>query len=492
MTASLMPLEPTRAALRELKNMGADIGSAAPSWDRILTVRDHEGALDPSRPIVIGDRGTGKSFWTAALVDPEGRRKLAGVYGRLGLTSVDVAIGFGADEFSAQHPVASELKRLLDDGYEPEVIWRAVLLALLPDGIGPSAIRNLSWDARAKWVAEDAALRRNDFVAADRLLAARGRKFLFVFDALDTVATSWADISRLVRGLLQIGLFLRSSRTLNVKLFLRPDMADDPSLWAVGDSSKLRHDEVTLAWTRRDLHALLIQYLSNNSGTFQFVDKFCKRMYGVGLSESDDRREAPFDLIDDEGDQEIFFALIAGSYMGTNATKGKTYTWVPNHLANAKGYAAPRSFLLALAVAAEHSKSAQSALDVSGIQEGVRQASKLRMNELREDYRWIDAVFRPLKDMLVPVEKAEVISRWRDQKVIRSVSIEMTADTSGRYLPPPRISNMIDDSSTHAALLETLDHLAIIETTADGRFNMPDLFRLAAGVKRKGGVRLRP
>ena len=68
----------------------------------------------------------------------------------------------------------------------------------------------------------------------------------------------------------------------------------------------------------------------------------------------------------------------------------------------------------------------------------------------------------------------------------------MDKDQSGRYLPPPRVSTRLDDTSTHAALIETLDHLAIVETTADGRLNMPDLFRLAAGVKRKGGVRLRP
>ncbi len=486
------PADDTRIALKELKALTADIGSATPSWDRILTVREHEGALDPSRPVVIGDRGTGKSFWTGALVDNSGRSKLASVYSRLNLNNVDVALGYGSDEFSAKHPIQSELQSLMSNGHEPEAIWRAVILSLLPVGISPVILQTMSWEQRVSWVASDPAKRRDDFVQADRLLANNNRRFLIVFDALDTLASDWSAISKLMRGLLQVSLFLRSSRSLKIKLFMRPDMADDPTLWAVGDSSKLRYDEVTLAWTRRDLHALLIQYLANHQLTKTSVSEFCQRLYKQIPQFVGGRYEVPASLLSDEEDQQAFFALIAGKYMGANATKGRTYTWVPNHLANARGYSAPRSFLLALGVAAESSKSTQNALDVPGIQEGVRQASKSRMNELREDYRWIDAIFRPLKDMLVPVDRADFVKRWREQKVIENVFREMNADDTGRYLPPPRIGTRTDDPATHAALIETLDHLSILETTADGRLNMPDLFRLAAGVKRMGGVKLRP
>ena len=145
-----------------------------------------------------------------------------------------------------------------------------------------------------------------------------------------------------------------------------------------------------------------------------------------------------------------------------------------------------------MSVAAESSKSSETALDVPGIQEGVRQASQSRMRELREDYRWIDAVFRPLRDASVPMERKELIKRWRDEKVISVINREIEADETGRYLPPPRVSAQADDPSTHTALLETLEHLSIVEPMGDGRVNMPDLFRLAAGMKRMGGVKLRP
>jgi hypothetical protein len=291
--------------------------------------------------------------------------------------------------------------------------------------------------------------------------------------------------------LLQISLFLRSSRTLRVKLFLRPDMADEPSLWAVGDSSKLRYDEVTLSWTRRDLHALLIQYLANNADTHDEVAQYISTRLDGTLSFESERYQLPNILTVDEEQQKSFFAAIAGDYMGKSRTKGLTYTWAPNHLANAKGYAAPRSFLLAISVAAEKSKSNETALDVQGIQEGVRQASQIRMQELREDYRWIDAIFRPLRDSLVPMDKDELIKRWRDEKVVSAIAQELAHDSSGRYLPPPRVG-LTDSASSYKALADTLEHLGIVETTGDGRINMPDLFRLAAGVKRKGGVKLRP
>jgi hypothetical protein len=488
-----LPADEVRLALRDLKAKTAEIGSEAPGWERVLTVREHEGALDPTRPIVVGDRGTGKSFWTGALFNADQRKRLSKVYTRLGLENLDVELGFGGDDFSSSHPTKHELSDMLKRGFSPEAIWRAVILSVAPLKVRPPEMALPLWPERVKWVQEDPALRREQFQIIDRFLQQDGsRRLLVIFDALDTMSSDWAEISSLMRGLLQVGLFLRPAKSLKIKLFVRPDMVDDPSLWAVGDSSKLRHDEVTLAWTRRDLHALLAQYLANHDASREAVKEYVKQAFGKDLDDISGRLEVPPELISDEAAQQRFFALIAGEYMGKSATKGRTYTWVPNHLANARGYSAPRSFLLALAVAAEKSGGQHVALDVAGIQEGVRQASQSRMLELREDYRWIDAVFRPLRDMQVPITRQDLMAKWRFGKVISSIHQEMARDQTGRYLPPPRVGSRVDDASTHAALVDTLDHLGILEVTGDGRLNMPDLFRLAAGVKRMGGVKLRP
>ena len=480
-----------RPALVDLKLHTASSGSESPSWDRILTVSDHEGALDPSRPVVIGDRGTGKSFWTGVLLDQTKRQRLSSIYSRLGLDNLEVALGFGGSEFVSDHPTNNELAYLLEKGFAAEPIWRAVFLSLLPTELKPQGFAG-EWEDKVRWISASPSLRREVFREVDDYYVKRGKRFLVAFDALDTMASTWDAIAVLMRGLLQLGLFLRSSRSLKIKLFLRPDMAEEPSLWAVGDSSKLRYDEVTLIWARRDLHALLIQYLANDHRTHSIVSHFLAHKLNIVLRKDVERFEIPQVLAQDETLQETFFSSIAGEYMGKSATKGRTYTWVPNHLANARGFSAPRSFLLAISVAAEKSRSADTALDLQSIQEGVRQASELRMRELREDYQWINAVFRPLRDTIVPMERFELTKRWREENVIALINSEIAKDTTGRYLPPPGVGGQKDDPSTHLALIDTLDHLGIVSTMGDGRINMPDLFRLAAGVKRKGGVKLRP
>ena len=121
-------------------------------------------------------------------------------------------------------------------------------------------------------------------------------------------------------------------------------MADDPTLWAVGDSSKLRYDEVTLTWARRDLYALLIQYLANDERTRSAVENYSKASLGSSLLFDSERYQPPLALMSEEAEQRKFFTTIAGEYMGRSATKGRTYTWVSNHLANARGYQRQEAF----------------------------------------------------------------------------------------------------------------------------------------------------
>lgn len=39
------------------------------------------------------------------------------------------------------------------------------------------------------------------------------------------------------------------------------------------------------------------------------------------------------------------------------------------------------------------------------------------------------------------------------------------------------------------ALIQTLIEIGVMSTIPDGRLNIPDLFRVAAGIGRRGGVR---
>ncbi|MGA7881780.1 MAG: hypothetical protein WCD63_13025, partial [Terrimicrobiaceae bacterium] len=70
------------------------VGAYVPKIQDIYAPEAHASALDPRTPIVVGSRGTGKSFWSGVLGQEETRRAAARAYPRLGLTDVTVAFGF--------------------------------------------------------------------------------------------------------------------------------------------------------------------------------------------------------------------------------------------------------------------------------------------------------------------------------------------------------------------------------------------------------------
>lgn len=58
-------------------------------------------------------------------------------------------------------------------------------------------------------------------------------------------------------------------------------------------------------------------------------------------------------------------------------------------------------------------------------------------------------------------------------------------DSVGPYPPPHALENQAQEATLTQAMIE----IGVINRTADGRLNMPDLFRVAAGIGRRGGVR---
>ena len=83
--------------------------------------------------------------------------------------------------------------------------------------------------------------------------------------------------------------------------------------------------------------------------------------------------------------------------MGVGSRKGHPYTWIPKHLTDAKGQVSLRSFIIALRDAARGtSNSSRTAMTYDQIKRGVQQASYNRVEQLKEDYVWIEDVLKPL------------------------------------------------------------------------------------------------
>ncbi|MEO0036482.1 MAG: hypothetical protein RLZZ501_2505, partial [Pseudomonadota bacterium] len=144
-----------------------------PDPRQIFTPVDHDGALDPDRAVVVGNRGVGKSFWSAVLSHPETRQAIHAAYPRLGLDRTEIRLGFHEQAASGFEdgpaPSKGSFGRLATEGVAPFDLWRGALLAALREAgapeQGPADLTG--YDALARWAARDplgveTALRRAD------------------------------------------------------------------------------------------------------------------------------------------------------------------------------------------------------------------------------------------------------------------------------------------------------------------------------------------
>lgn len=267
---------------------------------------------------------------------------------------------------------------------------------------------------------------------------------------------------------------------------MRVDQAEDRALAAFPDASKLlsKGARVDLTWECRDLYGLLFTLLANDQNAEAVFAERVERATRIRLTDVA-RQGLPAPLKDDEALQAQIFVALAGQYMGANRNKGRTYTWLYKHLADGFGRVSPRSFLEALRSAACYrGMPSDSTLVVNhkGIQAGIQAASDLRLQQLKEEYGWIEAILEPLADLRVPCPESDIHSRWQEAGTVPALF-----DAARSYLEPIEFSDAGEDRS--AALVRSLIRIGVAERRADGRINVPDIYRIAAKLLKKGGVR---
>ncbi len=321
-------LQILREALRNLQPGAAHQAQNPPRPATIFAPVLHANALDPQRALVIGNRGVGKSFWSSVLTHQETREAVAPSYPRLPLNRIRAVLGFHEDAGKDDGPAPSPavLQSLLTGGHVPETIWRAVLLKGLRAQIGadlPTSLKDIiAWDA-ADIERSEQFLRQ-----ADRKFLDDDKIFLIVFDALDRLGRDWDLITQLTEGVLRLALDMRGFRAMKAKIFMRTDQSKDDSLFRFADASKLRSDSVSLVWRREELFGLIYKHLGGDTA----VRPSLLRLAG---SENDDVLAET--LLGDETLQEQLFYRLAGEYMGAGPKRGRTYTWIYDHLADTFG-----------------------------------------------------------------------------------------------------------------------------------------------------------
>jgi len=467
----MTPAQQLRTAILAAPFETSNFGEA-PQTGTLYLPPSHLKALRLDAHIIVGGRGVGKSFWTAALQSQPLRNQLESALAEL--QGIDVLTGFSNIEAIENYPNADVFAAFLDQNGDPYDLWRAVILRWVAQKAGQQ-IPNAHWQATVDW------LKQQPEEAAQLMQRQRTWRGLILFDALDRTSTDWRRMDDIVRGLLRTTLWLKAFPGLYAKVFLREDQAER-TVFNFPDASKLTATKAELTWARHDLHGLLWQRLVNAPGTHgdtmrtvldQNSDKQCEWRGGVwhiALAmklESDIQKKA--------------FEALAGPWMGRDKRRGVPYTWSVGHLADGRGQTSPRSFLAAIQRAAEDSSERYSqhhyALHFESIKRGIQKASEIRVQEMAEDYPWVPDVLSTLSGMNVPIDFEAVKAKWEEKFPGGAQSISTT------HLPAQHVDRGWD------GVREDLQRLGVLETKKDGRIDMPDLYRVGFGLGRKGGVK---
>ncbi len=450
-----------------------------PERQYVYVPPSHVKALRLECSLVIGGRGVGKTFWSAALRSEEVRRMLGQTVS--GLLGISVWDGYGERIDLDAYPDADTFDDLISEDIEPYHVWRAVLGRRVAEFLSEEIPRE-RWAKTVEWVKREPETFARLLQQANDRLDTEARDGLIVLDALDRSNRDWHTMDVLVRDLLRVVLSLKPFRRLHGKVFLREDQFDDRPIADFPDASKITATRVELTWGLEDLHGLLWQYLCNGPDKY---GEILRSIYASTIGSEplvndggwvlDDRVKRSRDL------QRLLFIELAGEWMGRNRRRGNTYTWIVGHLADSRGRVSPRSFLAAVRAAAEDSRERHPdygyPLHYESIKRGVQKASEIRVAELAEDYPWINVLMNPLQGLTVPCEFKVIEDCWKEK---------------GDYPKKELFSNRLPPEHWEKGwngIMEDLVSLGILEIMKDGRINMPDLYRVGFGLGRRGGVK---
>ena len=481
---------PTPVELRELVRDAIPSESveygAEPPPHQFFVPKSHARALHLNIPLVVGDRGAGKTFWWSALQSSPLRGLVEKIAPDTRIKqSTLVKPGFGRRQSLEHYPSPDVLAGLLSGHQTPRQVWKTVMVWAVVD---KSELPELpSWTERVSWFVQNSERADRLVQAKDEELIKAEEDVLVVFDALDWAANAWDDLFAVVEGLLQVALEFRASRRIRVKVFLRTDQFDDRRVARFPDASKLVSSHVRLNWRINELFGLLWQLLAfHPEKGMSFQTLLFEQIKDLGAKPPTDWLLPAVVYFDTKVQERLFHAL-TGPYMGENARRGFPYTWLPSHLADAHGEVSPRSFLVALRSAAEHSIESHAgwgfALHPRSLYAGLQAASNIRVDEIGE-HRWVPEVMGCLKDqLLVPFTVEALDEFWQEAGTLKRVRDQASAnDTDQPWFVPAHI-----DAGT-SGVCGDLETLGVFRRMRDGRIDVPDIYRLGFGLRRKGGV----
>lgn len=467
--------EPERRALLE------EMSALDP--DKVfLPLPEHRRVLDDRVVLVLGERGVGKSALFHLLQRPEG----AGLLGheeKTRATRRSWIVGFS--ETKGEHASPLTLEEIARGPGPVEDKIRRFWLGHLIGRIATMASDNTPepppffkrWKESPTtpeyWLSaiEDLAPLVLWLDRLEEALAAQERTLVVTYDHLDKIGVRSRDLSlRVLPPLLTLWLSLSSRyRHLRTKIFLRWDLFDEAVANTEGVSKLLNRAE-ELKWSVSALYRLLIRHLVAHDRLRKWL---MGRKWKLQLTQHPLLGWMPPEDLPEEGSssQARLMSYIVGERMGRNddPRAGYSWLWVPNHLKDKHGNISPRSMITLFKSAAGH------ALNVAPLEQythllapeelkaGLHEASRARVDEMREEYPVIMRL-KLLKDISLPASLSDVTD---------ALSRAPEEDEDGFGMAGERI-------------LDELSRLGVIFRLPKDRIDIPDIYRLHFAIDRKG------
>jgi hypothetical protein len=436
------------------------IQSAIPDEDLQYFPPHFARALEPDVSLISGIRGSGKSELCLA------------VHKRL-KQPARLAFAFEPGASSGGFPDKDTLQSLLQsEDCNPRLIWKTVFLS----GVGCTQLLLLpNWRERYAWVKEhpDEAARELRVCNFDH--QHRNETFVLLFDHFERMADTLPDRIRLLRGVLELMQDLRAFSMLRVKAFVNTDLLSQPGVSDFPGAARVLGSHVELNWQPADLYGLLYCKLGRTrdpEARQHFQSLAPGGWVGWAWPTFPPYWLGPLPLMD-PGWQQILFG-----HLHTGGFTPSAISWfhkLPQDLTDSLGRISPRSFLLAVRTATEHYREGFP-LVAPALQAGILAAARNWKQELSEELPWVYQAMERLKGLWVPLPTTEVFAAWRERG-FRSPSAEEEGRASTDY--------------DYERTLEQLQQVGVILRMADGRIEVPELYRVGFGLGRRGGFRLR-
>ena len=516
MTAEMTP-DLRKLLLRQIEALPTDADDQAPVLPRFLPLPSHRWVYEPRIIVVKGGIGTGKTTLFRALreASKEGARlpfenNFHSIFHQLSLfpeaeaPTVTEKMGVWAECFSelgAQHPSPDALARFVArpnvNTRQLRLMWTGLIVravhAAVPGqapGFDSEFIGEINEDPHdvPRWILSLDHEYTSWLVWLDTVSAAQKRlqaPVLLSFDHLDRVLTDTPDQrDALLRALLAVVFNLRQRGDgLQPKVFLRSDLFER-AIQGNPDGSKLIARSISLEWRREDLMRMVVRHLANGP---EALRTWLTESALVDIQHKDIWGWMPSDELPSEGDrgsQESLMSALVGPLMGKGPTKGYSYKWIISHTQDAHGVVAPRVLLNVLRRAAEQALSEGPAatgptlLTPTELQAGLILASKDRVHELEEEH----LVVKRMKQL-------------EGQKLPVTLMSALTMLTT----PGQNVQDHTDDDPTK--VLELLKGAGVVtelparptrgrQGPVEARLDVPEVYRYAFNMKRRGGVKL--